>query len=129
MFLREFLPGIKSILKVYKLPGLNPYNWNEIKGLEVSASWGRKIAHKIAMVINIFYIVAMALRMLTKSFDFSMASLSLTFLGAFIILILIRQNWKATDCYLDCINSMMRFERVLIYKENLRIPRSASTCW
>jgi hypothetical protein len=130
MFLLDFLPGIKSLLKVYKLPGHNPYEWDQMKGLlQVSRRHRKKLTHKIAMVVNIFYIVSMALRMLTKSFDFSMTSLSVIFFVSFIIELLVRQNWKASDGYLDCINSMMRFERVLIYKENLHVPASARACW
>jgi hypothetical protein len=129
MFLLDFIPGVKSLLKVYKLPGFNPYEWDQMKGLHESGRLRKKLTHKISMVVNIFYMVSMALRMLTKSFDFSMKSLSVTFFVSFIIDLLIRQNWNASDGYLDCINSMMRFERVLIYKENLHIPASARACW
>jgi hypothetical protein len=129
MLILEYLPGLRSLIRLYKLPGFNPYNWNANgESLESSKSRRRLLGHKIAMGINLLYCVSMSTRILTKSFEFSMTILSVAFILAFGFLLLVRQNWSGSDQYLDCINCIMRFERVLMNKERYAVPVTAKAC-
>jgi hypothetical protein len=114
------LPYLKAQVKMHKLWGLTPYDWKETKKaisggpLFISKDRLRRAAYRLSIGIHFFSAIFMAARMQSKEFAFFYFILGCAFLSGFVNLFPMRLNWSLDDGTADCLNSMIRFERVLI---------------
>jgi hypothetical protein len=123
------IPYIKFQLKFYKLHGLNPYEWNEKnQNFTVSTNPKRQISYRVSIIVHAIYCMTMMLRLYTKSFDFFFEVTGMAFLIAFTGCFFMRLNWEVKDRYLDCMNCMMRFEKVLLRKRSQGLSPRVLKC-